>query len=85
MGKLMSLLQEQQIFHQGAADRSGFHSPFLKDRMDVLVGNMRNVHFQKMQIPLWSATTLEVYPESPDAIRELCVAHLLQTGTVQRN
>jgi malonyl CoA-acyl carrier protein transacylase/phosphopantetheinyl transferase len=78
IAKLMSLLQEQQIFHQVLPIRSGFHSPFLKGRMDVLVDNMRNVHFQRMQIPLWSATTLDLYPESSEAIRELCVAHLLQ-------
>jgi len=76
--KLMSLLQEKQIFHQVLPIRSGFHSPFLKDRMDILVGNMHNVRFQRMRIPLWSATTLEVYPGSEEAIRELCVAHLLQ-------
>jgi len=78
LAKLMSLLQEQQVFHQLLPIRSGFHSPFLKDRMDVLVDNMQNVRFQRMQIPLWSATTLQVYPESEDAIRELCVQHLLQ-------
>ena len=78
MATLMSLLQEQQIFHQVLPIRSGFHSPFLKDRIDVLVDNMRSVRFQRMRIPLWSATTLEVYPESEEAIRELCVAHLLQ-------
>jgi len=78
IAKLVSLLQEQQIFHQVLPIRSGFHSPFLKDRMDVLVDNMRNVHFQRMQIPLWSATTLDLYPESSEAIRELCVSHLLQ-------
>jgi len=78
IAKGMSLLQEQQIFHQVLPIRSGFHSPFLKDRMDVLVDNMRNVHFQRMQIPLWSATTLDLYPESSEEIRDLCVAHLLQ-------
>ena len=78
LAKLTSLLQEQQVFHQVLPIRSGFHSPFLKDRMDVLVDNMRNVRFQRMQIPLWSATTLDVYPESEEAIRDLCVQHLLQ-------
>ena len=78
LAKSMSLLQEHQIFHQVLPIRSGFHSPFLKDRMDVLMDNMRGVQFQRMQIPLWSATTLEVYPESEEKIRELCVEHLLQ-------
>jgi acyl transferase domain-containing protein/phosphopantetheinyl transferase len=71
-------LREMQIFHQVLPFRSGFHSPFLKDRLDLLLDNMRGIRFQKAKIPLWSATTLEVYPESEEAIRELSVQHLLE-------
>jgi 3-oxoacyl-(acyl-carrier-protein) synthase/malonyl CoA-acyl carrier protein transacylase/phosphopantetheinyl transferase len=78
LGELMPVLREQQIFHQLLPFSSGFHSPFLKDRLDQLMDTMRGVHFQPAQIPLWSATTLSVYPAEESAIRALSVQHLLE-------
>ncbi|HEY6901681.1 MAG TPA: acyltransferase domain-containing protein, partial [Puia sp.] len=78
LAELRTVLQERQIFHQLLPIRSGFHSPFLKDRMDALSENMRGVRFQRAQVPLWSATTVDVYPDSEEEVLALSVEHLLQ-------
>lgn len=76
--ELLPILKKKQIFHQVLPFQSGFHSPFIADRLDVLLEGMRQMRFRKTQIPLWSATTLTLYPEDFEAIRALCVAHLIE-------
>ncbi|MBS1659924.1 MAG: acyltransferase domain-containing protein [Bacteroidetes bacterium] len=78
LAELTGLLQARQIFHQLLPIRSGFHSPFLKDRMDILMENMRGIRFQPARIPLWSATTVQVYPNAEEEILSLSIEHLLQ-------
>ncbi|HJT73962.1 MAG TPA: beta-ketoacyl synthase N-terminal-like domain-containing protein, partial [Chitinophaga sp.] len=76
--ELVPILLKQQIFHQLLPFQSGFHSPFVASKLDILLAGISKVNFQKTKIPLWSATTLSTYPEDFEAIKELSVDHLIK-------
>jgi len=76
--ELTPLLKSKQIFHQVLPFQSGFHSPFVADKLDVILAGMEKVQFQKTKIPLWSATTLLPYPADQKSIRKLSAEHLVQ-------
>ncbi|SFE77083.1 Acyl transferase domain-containing protein [Chitinophaga sp. CF118] len=76
--KLMIILREEQIFHQILPFQSGFHSPFMENKLEILFTGINKVNFKKPTIPLWSATTLDLYPETLEAIRDLSVDHLIK-------
>ncbi|UWX61121.1 4'-phosphopantetheinyl transferase superfamily protein [Chryseobacterium oranimense] len=78
LDELVPLLKSKQIFHQILPFQSGFHSPFIADKLDVILAGMEKAQFQQTKIPLWSATTLEPYPADQDAIRKLSAEHLVQ-------
>ncbi|TDW99257.1 type I polyketide synthase [Dinghuibacter silviterrae] len=71
-------LKAQQVFVQRLPFQSGFHSPFIEDRLEGLMQVLSQVPFQKAAIPLWSATTVAPYPDDAEGVRQLTVAHLLQ-------
>jgi len=78
LDQLVPVLRAQQIFHQILPFQSGFHSPFVADKLDVMLEGMSSMQFRKTKFPLWSATTLELYPEGFEAIRQLSVEHLIK-------
>lgn len=78
LDELVPLLKSQQIFHQILPFQSGFHSPFIADKLDIILEGMEKAQFQQTKIPLWSATTLEPYPSDQQAIRKLSAEHLVQ-------
>lgn len=78
LDKLVPVLKARQIFHQVLPFQSGFHSPFVADKLDVMLEGMSKMQFRKTKFPLWSATTLELYPEGFEAIRQLSVEHLIK-------
>lgn len=73
-----AILREKQIFHQQLPFQSGFHSPFVKDKLDRILGGLETMEFQPTSIPLWSATTLSTYPESLEEILALSIEHLVK-------
>lgn len=73
-----AILRAHQIFHQQLPFQSGFHSPFVKDKLDRILDGLETMEFQPTAIPLWSATTLDIYPESFEEIRSLSVEHLVK-------
>ncbi|MET7257549.1 type I polyketide synthase [Dyadobacter fermentans] len=73
-----AILRAHQIFHQQLPFQSGFHSPFVKDKLDRILDGLETMEFQPTTTPLWSATTLDIYPESLDEIRSLSVEHLVK-------
>ncbi|WP_316752726.1 beta-ketoacyl synthase N-terminal-like domain-containing protein [Pedobacter gandavensis] len=75
---LVPILKAKQIFHQVLPFQSGFHSPFVADKLDIMLEGMSQMEFRKTKFPLRSATTLELYPEGFEAIRELSVEHLIK-------
>jgi len=78
LDELVPILKAKQIFHQILPFQSGFHSPFVADKLDLILDGMRNMQFRKTTTPLWSATTLELYPEGFEAIRQLSAEHLIK-------
>jgi len=76
--KFSATLREAQIFYQVMPFRSGFHSPFVRQKLDLLLAGMHLLEFREAAVPVWSATTLSTYPATVEAIRELSVEHLLQ-------
>jgi acyl transferase domain-containing protein/phosphopantetheinyl transferase len=74
----IEVLKVKQIFHQVLPFQSGFHSPFVASKIDVLLDGINKMEWLKPAIPLWSATTLEVYPDTFEAIRDLSVDHLIK-------
>lgn len=78
LDKLVPILKAQQIFHQILPFQSGFHTPFVADKLDVILSGMDQVRFQQTKIPLWSATTLTPYPKDQEAIKQLSAEHLVQ-------
>ncbi|MFU1858508.1 beta-ketoacyl synthase N-terminal-like domain-containing protein [Sphingobacterium sp. NGMCC 1.201703] len=76
--ELVPQLKAKQIFHQILPFQSGFHSPFVADKLDLILAGMEKVQFQQTKIPLWSATTLKPYPSDQQAIRHLSAEHLVQ-------
>jgi len=78
VSKFTAVLREEQIFHQVLHFQSGFHSPFVKDKLDLLLAGMDLLEFRPAAVPVWSATTLSTYPSAVADIRRLSVEHLLQ-------
>lgn len=76
--QLIPVLRTEQIFHQVLPFQSGFHSPFVANKLDLLLEGMNKVQFQDTKIPLWSATTLSIYPREFEAIRQLSIDHLIK-------
>lgn len=76
--QLVHILKTKQIFHQVLPFQSGFHSPFIKDRVPQILEGIEEIDFKKVQIPIWSATNLLPYPDTVAAIRQLNVDHLIQ-------
>lgn len=78
LDELVPVLKAKQIFHQVLPFQSGFHSPFIADKLDIMLEGMENMEFKQTSIPLWSATTLDHYPEGFEEIRQLSVEHLVK-------
>ncbi|MCX2586260.1 beta-ketoacyl synthase N-terminal-like domain-containing protein [Pedobacter sp. MR22-3] len=76
--ELVPVLKRKQIFHQVLPFQSGFHSPFVADKLEFILAGMKDMTFRKTTTPLWSATTLETYPEGFEAIRQLSAEHLIK-------
>ncbi|SFN52759.1 Acyl transferase domain-containing protein [Chitinophaga sp. YR627] len=76
--QLIPVLRSAQLFHQVLPFQSGFHSPFVAGKLDMLLKGISQVEFQETTIPLWSATTLSTYPNDFEAIRQLSIDHLIK-------
>ncbi len=75
---ILDVLKSKQIFHQVLPFQSGFHSPFIKDKLYLLDEALEHIKIEHNQIPVWSATTLELYPDNFKDFKELTIKHLLQ-------
>lgn len=75
--QLITELKKQQIFHQTLPFQSGFHTPFIQDRVSEIIAGMKAIDFLQPNAPIWSATTLAPYPDTIEGIRQLNVDHLI--------
>jgi phosphopantetheinyl transferase len=58
--------------------RSGFHSPMLAPYLGQIMDVFAGLRVCVPTVPIWSATTVEPYPEDPAGIRDLATRHLLE-------
>lgn len=79
INQLVPRLKDKQIFHQILPFQSGFHTPFIKDKMYLLEECIAKLSFNHQEIPIWSSNTLEVYPNNVSEFKELSIKHLLET------
>jgi phosphopantetheinyl transferase len=75
---VLSRLQERGVTGQVLPFRSGFHSPMLKPYLHQILDTLGRLPVQPPTHPIWSATTVERYPDNPDRIRDLATRHLLE-------
>ncbi len=78
LDKLIVILKKEQIFYQILTFQSGFHSPFIKDKLDIFHEGLEHIELQKNEIPIWSATTLDLYPTNLEEFKALTLRHLLE-------
>ncbi|HYZ17505.1 MAG TPA: acyltransferase domain-containing protein, partial [Candidatus Acidoferrum sp.] len=57
--------------------RSGFHSPLLAPYLEN-VRAVAELPIEPPRVPVWSATTTQVFPRDEAAVRELVIRHLLE-------
>jgi malonyl CoA-acyl carrier protein transacylase/phosphopantetheinyl transferase len=58
--------------------RSGFHSPMLEPYLRRILDTFSDLPVRSPIRPIWSATTVDRYPNDPDRIRHLAARHLLE-------
>jgi len=58
--------------------RSGFHTPYLAPFLGPTEEFVRGLTLRQARVPLWSATTVERYPEHPEEIRALLLRNLVE-------
>jgi len=58
--------------------RSGFHSPMLEPYLRRILDTFADLPVRPPIRPIWSATTVDRYPDDPDRIRHLAARHLVE-------
>ncbi|MGH3934410.1 MAG: 4'-phosphopantetheinyl transferase superfamily protein [Pseudonocardiaceae bacterium] len=71
-------LQRRGVTGQVLPFRSGFHSPMLKPYLGRILNIFGRLPVQPPTHPIWSATTVDRYPDDPGRIRDLITRHLLE-------
>lgn len=75
---VLKQLQGRGITGQLLPFRSGFHSPMLAPYLDHILGIFARRAVRPPVLPIWSATTVDRYPDNPDQIHALAARHLLE-------
>ncbi|NQD72525.1 acyltransferase domain-containing protein, partial [Sphingobacterium shayense] len=75
---LLEILKQQRISAKKIEVACAFHSPIVAGSKSLYEIVLRDVRFQKAQIPVWSNTTATLYPVEPSAIKERLTDHLVQ-------
>ena len=81
---LKPFLRKEKIIIHALPFQSGFHTPYASHFVDKFKKNIRSIPYQKPNVPVWSATTLEPYPATLTAIQSLTVDHLLKPVRFQQ-
>ncbi len=76
--EVLSLLQERGVTGQVLPFQSGFHTPMLRPYLRRILDTFGNLPVRPPALPIWSATTVDRYPDDPDRIRDLTTRHLLE-------
>jgi acyl transferase domain-containing protein/phosphopantetheinyl transferase len=75
---VLDRLQARGVTGQMLPFRSGFHSPMLEPYLRPILDTVVSLPVQPPTIPVWSATTIDRYPDQPEAIHALVARHLLE-------
>ncbi|MGH3767607.1 MAG: 4'-phosphopantetheinyl transferase superfamily protein [Pseudonocardiaceae bacterium] len=78
VAEVLSRLHPAGIIGQVLPFRSGFHTPMLIPYLPRILDTFRSVPVRPPVCPIWSATTVERYPDDPDRIRDLVARHLVE-------
>jgi malonyl CoA-acyl carrier protein transacylase len=76
--RLMTLLRQDGVICRRLPFRSGFHTPMLEPFLAPFASGVPALPVHAARVPVWSATTGRPFPENPDAVRALCIRHLLE-------
>lgn len=74
--KMTAILNKEQIFYQVLPYKSGYHTPFIAGQMKVLDDSIKHIEIKDPDTPMWSATSLELYPTDMNELRKLNIEHL---------
>ncbi len=75
---VLDRLRARGINGQVLPFRSGYHSPMLKPYVRRILDLIADLPVRPPIRPIWSATTVDRYPDDPDAIRDLAARHLVE-------
>ncbi|MGH3874420.1 MAG: beta-ketoacyl synthase N-terminal-like domain-containing protein [Pseudonocardiaceae bacterium] len=75
---VLDRLQARGTTGQVLPFRSGFHSPMLAPCLSRILDTFACLPVRPPIRPIWSATTVDRYPDDPDQIRDLAARHLLE-------
>ncbi len=76
VAQLQETLKAKQYWHHMLPVPMAFHSPVMKVIQSELGDYLAGIEFHPPQIPVISNTTKEPYPDEPEAIRQIILAHL---------
>ncbi len=76
--RLLRQLQSHGVLGQVLPFRHGFHTPMLEPYLAPFLEGIARVPLARARLPVWSATTLQPYPEEHAAIRALMARHLVE-------
>ena len=78
VGAIVRLLSEHGVLAQPLPFGSGVHSRFFAPHLDRHLARIERLQLRASARPIYSATSCAPYPESPQAIREIIVRHMLE-------
>jgi 3-oxoacyl-(acyl-carrier-protein) synthase/phosphopantetheinyl transferase len=78
---LVERLKKERIYYQILPFQSGYHTPLIhKESTTEVIGIfMSTMVSEEPRIPVWSATILDVYPNSLDELYAISMRHLNET------
>ena len=75
---VLDRLRARGVTGQVLPFRSGFHSPMFAPYLGPILDAFARLPVAAPTVPVWSATTVEPYPDDPAGIRHLAARHLLE-------
>jgi len=77
MASFTEKLSKQNIIYKEINVACAFHSPLLVKSKELYANTLKDVPFEKLQLPVWSNTTAELYPEKENDVKKRLSEHLV--------
>ncbi|MEV7414946.1 beta-ketoacyl synthase N-terminal-like domain-containing protein [Streptomyces sp. NPDC089919] len=78
VAEVLARLRGDGVLGQELPFRSGFHTPMWEPYLGQVKAAFGRLPLRPAELPVWSATTGEPYPEDPEGVRRLVLRHLLE-------